>query len=113
MKFKEKLLILTVAVVLSVLGFSWIASSFGSLLTADIEASFEAAEKYQAGCNADVYRIQRINDQISQIALLCPEYCHCKYRHKDLSQKVILLQERSKSLELDSIFSQKEKKNGR
>ncbi len=78
MKFKEKLFTLFVAVVLSVLVFNWIALSFGSLQTADIEAVFEAGEKYQAGCGVDVYRTQRINGEVSQIALLRPEYCRSK-----------------------------------
>lgn len=78
MKFKQKLLILIVAVALSVLGFNWIASTLGSLQTADIEAVFEAGERYQTGCNLGAYRTQRFNDQISQIALLYPEYSHSK-----------------------------------
>lgn len=78
MKFKEKLLALIVAVALSVLVFNWIASSFGSLQTADIEAVFEAAEKHQTGCDIDVYRVQRINGEVSQIALLRPEICRSK-----------------------------------
>jgi len=78
MKFKEKLLIFIVAVAISVLGFNFIASSSVCLLKVAKESGFEAIEKYRARCDVDVYRIQRINDKISQTALLCPEYCHSK-----------------------------------
>jgi len=53
MKFKEKLLILSVAVVLSLLGFNLIASSSVCLLKIAKEAGYETIESYFANCDAD------------------------------------------------------------
>jgi hypothetical protein len=69
MKFKEKLLIFILAVVLSVLGFNLIASSSVNLLKAAKEAGFEAIEKNQAGGDVDAYRARRSNDQAIRLAL--------------------------------------------
>ena len=76
MKFKEKLLIFVVAVVLSLLLFNLIASSSVCLLKAAKEIGFEEIERYQARCDIDMYRNQRINNTISQLTLQFPEFCH-------------------------------------
>ena len=51
MKFKEKLLILIVAVIVSVLGFNLIASSYVCLLKAANEACYETIESHQTRCD--------------------------------------------------------------
>jgi len=74
MKFREKLLVLFVAFVVSVLGFNLIASSSVFLLKVAKEAGYETIESYLSKCDADAYRTQHINDRILQLALLGPEF---------------------------------------
>lgn len=69
MKFKEKLLILIIAFVVSVLGFNLIASSSVCLLQTAKEAGYDALKNYRPKCDADIYRTQRINGIISQFDL--------------------------------------------
>jgi hypothetical protein len=53
MKFREKLLILFVAVILSSVGFYLISSPFVGLHTASKEGKTETVENYLAKCDAD------------------------------------------------------------
>ncbi len=72
MKFKGKLLVLFVAVVVSLLGFNLIASSSVCLLKIAKEAGYEAIESYRVNCDADTYRIRYIEDKASQFN--CPGF---------------------------------------
>jgi hypothetical protein len=63
MKFKEKILILFIAVVVSVLGFNLIASSSVCLLKVAKEAGNESIESYLTKCD----------DKASQFARLSPD----------------------------------------
>ncbi|NIM90210.1 MAG: hypothetical protein GTO17_04600 [Candidatus Aminicenantes bacterium] len=74
MKFREKLLILFVAFVLSLLGFNLIASSSVFLLKVAKEAGYGTIESYLSKCDADAYRTQHSSHRISQLALLDPEF---------------------------------------
>jgi len=74
MKFREKLLVLFIAVVVSVLGFNLIASSTVFLLKVAKEAGYETMESYLSKCDADAYRTPHLKDRISQLALLDPEF---------------------------------------
>ena len=69
MKFKEKLLVLFAAFVVSVFGFNLIASSSVFLLKVAKEAGYETIECYLSKCDADVHRTHHINDRILQVAL--------------------------------------------
>jgi hypothetical protein len=53
MKFKAKLLILSVAIVVSLLGFNLIASPWLCLLRTAKEAGYETIESYRVNCDAD------------------------------------------------------------
>lgn len=75
MKFKEKLIIFVIAVVVSVLGFTLIASSTVCLLTAAKEAGYESIEKCLARRFTNIDQAQGINSsmKLSQLALLDEE----------------------------------------
>lgn len=70
MRFREKLLILIVAITLSVLGFNLISSSFVDLLRLAQKADIETVESYPAKCDGDVSRIRNTIDNCSQITSL-------------------------------------------
>lgn len=74
MKFKEKLLVLFAAFIVSVLGFNLIASSSVFLLKIAKEAGYETIESYRSKCDADAYRTHHSNDRILRLALQGPEF---------------------------------------
>jgi hypothetical protein len=73
MRFKAKLLIFIVAVVLSVLWFNLIASSSVCLLKFAKELPYEEIEKYRASYNFETFRIRQPDFKDSEFASLSPD----------------------------------------
>jgi hypothetical protein len=66
MRFKEKLLILLVAVILTVWGFNLISSPFADLLILAKQAGYERIDCYFAACGDDVFQTRPIIDKASR-----------------------------------------------
>lgn len=73
MRFKEKLVILFIAVILSLLGFNLIASSSVCLLKIAKEAGYEEIDSYLTRCDSDAYRIVHLDNKVSLLAYQKPD----------------------------------------
>lgn len=81
MRFREKLLILLVAVIVSALGFYLISSPFVGLHTMVKKTGNENIERYLSECDDDANQTRHITDRAFQFTRHSPSYCNSRVRH--------------------------------
>jgi hypothetical protein len=91
MRFKEKLLILFIAVIISLLGFNLIASSSVCLLKVAKEAGYEEINSHLTRYDSDAHRTMHLDDKVSLLAHQKPDPCRSKSRYL-YREKMNLLQ---------------------